>query len=103
MTDAVVFQSAICGSSDSFRDISRKPGLLTPGRGKGRTSLVETRWVTFEELQRDKCEAREEDARRLRLGLVTPEELEDENSLIPRGTPISVIALCEAVERYYGK
>jgi hypothetical protein len=45
----------------------------------------------------------EEDARRLRLGLVTPEQLENEYSLVPLGTAITIVNLCETVERYYGK
>ncbi len=64
---------------------------------------METKWVTYEELQRDKRADREEDARRLRLGLVTPEQLENEYSLVPLGTTISIVNLCKAVERYYDK
>jgi hypothetical protein len=46
---------------------------------------------------------REEDARRLKLGLVTPEQLENEYSWVPLGTPITILKFCETVERYYGK
>lgn len=64
---------------------------------------METRFVSFEELQRDKRADREEDARRLRLGLVTPEQLENDYSLVPLGTPITILNFCETVERYYDK
>lgn len=64
---------------------------------------MEISFVSFEELQRDKRADREEDARRLRLGLVTPEQLENEYSRVPLGTPIRILNFCETVERYYGK
>lgn len=64
---------------------------------------METRFASYEELQRDKRADREEDARRLRLGLVTPEQLENEYSMVPLGTPIAILNFCEVVERYYGK
>ena len=69
-------------------------------------SLVKTeeiREVSFEELQRTKREARLEDARRLAAGEVTPEQLQNENSLVPLGTKIEIVDLCETIERYYGK
>jgi hypothetical protein len=64
---------------------------------------MEERFVSYEELQRDKRADREEDARRLKLGLVTPEQLENEYSWVPLGTPITILKFCETVERYYGK
>lgn len=64
---------------------------------------METRFVSFEELQRDKCADREEDARRLRLGLVTPEQLQAEYSLIPLDVEVIIVDFCETVKRYYDK
>ena len=64
---------------------------------------VEIREVSFEELQRTKRESRREDARRLAAGEVTPEQLQDENSLVPLGTKIEIVNLCETMERYYGR
>ena len=63
----------------------------------------EIKEVSFEELQRSKREARREDARRLAAGEVTPEQLQDENSLVPLGTKIEIIDLCKTIERHYGK
>lgn len=59
--------------------------------------------ITFEKLQRDKREARAEDARRLQMQVVTPVQLEVENSLIPMETKVSVLRFSETVERYYGR
>jgi hypothetical protein len=66
-------------------------------------AAVETRFVSYEELQRDKRADREEDARRLRLGLVTPEQLQAEYSLIPLDAEVTIIDFCETVNRYYDK
>lgn len=64
---------------------------------------MKAKTATFEELQRDKREARLRDERRLARGEVTPEQLEEENSLIPMGTKIEILNLCETMERNYGK
>lgn len=66
-------------------------------------AAVDTRFVSYEELQRDKRADREEDARRLRLELVTPEQLQEEYSLIPIGAEVAIIDFCETVKRYYDK
>jgi len=34
---------------------------------------------------------------------VTPEQLQEENSLIPRGAKITLLNFCETMESYYGK
>ncbi len=59
--------------------------------------------VSFERLQRDKRRARLRDERRLANGEVTPEQLEEENSLIPIGAKITIPNFCQTLERYYGK
>ena len=59
--------------------------------------------VSFEELQRDKRRARLRDEQRLARGEVTPEQLQEENSLIPRNAKITILNLRETMERYYGK
>jgi hypothetical protein len=64
---------------------------------------VKVRTVSFEALQRDKRRARKRDELRLARGEVTPEQLEDESSLIPKGAKITIMNFCETMERYYGK
>ena len=59
--------------------------------------------VSFEELQRSKREARREDARRLAAGEVTPEQLQEENSLFPMDAKIERLDWRESLERHYGK
>jgi hypothetical protein len=64
---------------------------------------MEERFVSYEELQRDKRADREEDARRLKLGLVTPEQLQAEYSPIPKHSEVRLIDFCETINRYYDK
>jgi hypothetical protein len=64
---------------------------------------VKVKVVSFEELQRDKRRARLRDEQRLAGGEVTPEQLQEENSLIPRNAKITILNLRETMERYYGK
>jgi hypothetical protein len=64
---------------------------------------VKVRTASFEALQRDKRRARRRDGRRLASGEVTPEQLEEENSLIPLGAKIEIPNFCETIERHYGK
>ena len=59
--------------------------------------------VSFEKLQRDKRRARLRDERRLASGEVTPEQLEEENSMIPIGAKITIPNFCQTLERHYGK
>ena len=59
--------------------------------------------VSFERLQRDKRRARLRDERRLANCEVTPEQLEEENSLIPIGAKITIPNFCQTLERYHGK
>ena len=59
--------------------------------------------VSFEKLQRDKRRARLRDERRLASGEVTPQQLQEENSLVPAGAKITIPDFCETLERYYGK
>ena len=76
---------------------------LTRCHAAGRLSLMEVRTVSFEALQRDKRRARKRDELRLARGEVTPEQLQEENSLISMGTKITILNLRETLERYYGK
>jgi hypothetical protein len=64
---------------------------------------VKVKTVSFEALQRDKRRARKRDERRLARGEVTPEQLEEENSLIPLNAKITITDFCQTLERYYGK
>jgi len=78
-------------------------GRLTRRRVAGKVILMEVRTVSFEALQRDKRRARKRDELRLARGEVTPEQLQEENSLIPMGTKITILNFCETIERHYGK
>jgi hypothetical protein len=64
---------------------------------------MKVRTVSFEALQRDKRRARKRDELRLARGEVTPEQLQEENSLVPRNAKITIPDFCETLERYYGK
>lgn len=59
--------------------------------------------ISFEKLQRDKRKARLRDEQRRARGEVTPEQLQEENSLIPRNAKITILNLRETMECYYGK
>jgi hypothetical protein len=77
-------------------------GLLDLVRVREYPADVDAKVISFEELQRDKRKSRAEDARRLATGEVTPEQMQRENSLIPPNARITIPALCETLERYYG-
>ena len=62
---------------------------------------MEVRTVSFEELQRDKAIERARDARRLASGEVTPEELEEENSMFPMDAKVEISELFQTLARYY--
>ena len=76
---------------------------LSGKRAEGRVIPVKVRTVSFEALQRDKRRARKRDERRLACGEVTPEQLEEENSMIPMSAKITIPDFCKTIERYYGK
>lgn len=78
-------------------------GLLDREACEAYAGTVEPRTVSFEALQRDKRRARKRDERRLARGEVTPEQLEEENSMIPMGTKIRILNLRETLERHYGR
>ena len=76
---------------------------MTRCHAAGRSCFMKVRTVSFEALQRDKRRARKRDELRLARGEVTPEQLQEENSLIPMGTKITILNFRETMERYYGK
>jgi hypothetical protein len=76
---------------------------LTRCHALGSMSVMKVRTVSFEALQRDKRRARKRDELRLARGEVTPAQLQEENSLIPMGTKITILNFCETMERHYGK
>jgi hypothetical protein len=47
--------------------------------------------IDFETAQAEKAAAREEDARLIRMGLATPEEIQRKNSAIPDGVELRVL------------
>jgi len=57
--------------------------------------------VSFKEIEQEHRRLRAEDARRLALHLVTPEELQQENSLIPDHIPIRIKDLAAYARRVY--
>lgn len=64
---------------------------------------MKSKTVSFETLQRDKQLARKRDELRLARGEVTPEQLQEENSIIPLKAKITLINLRQTMERHYGK
>ena len=64
---------------------------------------METRTVSFEELQRDKRRARKHDELRLARGEGTPEQLEEENSFIPLSAKITIRDFSQTLKIYYDK
>ncbi len=64
---------------------------------------MKVKTVSFEKLQRDKRRARARDEQRLARGEVTPEQLEEETSLVPMSAKIIIPDFCKTLELYYGK
>jgi hypothetical protein len=64
---------------------------------------VKVNEVSHNEFQRDKRDSRAEDQRRLDLHLVSPEQLEEENSLVPMNAKFTVLNFCEMIEKHYGE
>ncbi len=67
-----------------------------------RVWFVKVKVVSFEKLQRDKRRVRLRDEQRLARGEVTPEQLQEENSLISRNAKITIPDFCVTMERYFG-
>jgi hypothetical protein len=61
---------------------------------------MEPEFVSFEELDREHREERARDAERLRTGEITPEALQEENSIFPRDTVITWDAVAWARKTY---
>jgi hypothetical protein len=61
---------------------------------------MESEFVSFEELDREHREERARDAERLRNGEITPEALQEENSIFPRDTLITWDAVAWARKTY---
>lgn len=59
--------------------------------------------VTFEELDREKRLARARDAERLRTGEITPEALQEENSIFPKDAVFTFDAVEFARKAYLSK
>jgi hypothetical protein len=64
---------------------------------------VKEEFVSFESMQEDKRRQRAEDARRLAAGLVTPRELQEENSIFPLDATYRIVNLKECLKRHYSK
>lgn len=76
---------------------------MTRGREAGKNAVMKVQTVSFEALQRDKQRARKRDELRLARGEVTPEQLQEENSLVPLNAKITIPNFRETMELYYGK
>jgi hypothetical protein len=61
---------------------------------------MESEFVSFEELDREHREERARDAERLRTGEITPEALQEENSIFRRDTVITWDAVAWARKTY---
>ena len=64
---------------------------------------VKDEFVSFESMQEDKRRQRAEDARRLAEGLVTPRQLQDENSIFPLDATYRIVNLAECLKRHYSR
>ena len=62
---------------------------------------MEPETVTFEELDREAREDVARDAERLRNGEITPEQLQEENSIFPMNSKITVRDLTGFLTRTY--
>ena len=59
--------------------------------------------VTWEQIEKEHRQERAEDARRMELGLATPEQIQAENSLIPRDSSIHIVDLPAYLKRVFGR
>ena len=62
---------------------------------------MKAKTVTFKEIEEEHRRERAEDARRLASHLVTKEELQEENSLVPKHVPIRIENLAAYARRVY--
>jgi len=59
--------------------------------------------VTFEQIENEHRQERAEDARRIALGLATPEQIQEENTLIPKSAAICIVDLPAYLKRVYDR
>ncbi len=64
---------------------------------------MKAKTISFEELDKEHRQDRAEDSRRLALGLVTPDELQAENSLIPIDANIRIVDLAAYLKAAYDR
>lgn len=64
---------------------------------------VKVQTVRFETLQRRKCKLRAEEAQRLTARIVTPAQMQEENSLVPINTPIRILNLSSSLKKHYAR
>lgn len=76
---------------------------LDPFRHSAILRAVKEEYFSFETLQEDKRRQRAEDARRLAEGLVTPRELQDENSIFPLDATYRIVNLADCLKRHYAR
>lgn len=81
----------------------RPARCLDPGLRPAMLRPVKEEFVSFESMQEDKRRQRAEDARRLAAGLVTPRELQEENSIFPLNATYRIVNLKECLKRHYSK
>ena len=59
--------------------------------------------ISLEQIEKEHRQERAEDARRIALGLATPEQIQEENSLIPRNAAIRIVDLPAYLKRVYDR
>ena len=64
---------------------------------------MKAKTISLEELDKEHRQDRAEDSRRLALGLVKPEELQAENSLIPIDAKIRIVDLTDYLKAAYDR
>lgn len=63
---------------------------------------MEPEYVSFEQIDREHREERARDAERLRTGEITPQALQEENSLFPMSAKVTIVDLVGFAKRAYG-
>lgn len=64
---------------------------------------MEASTITLEQLDREHRQERAEEARRIAAHLATAEEIQEENSLIPKTLPVRIPHLAKYARRHYAR
>ncbi len=77
--------------------------LTTPLGRVYRCLWMDASTITLEQIDRAHRQERAEEARRLAARLATAEEIQEENSLIPKTLPVRIPDLAEYARRHYAR